>query len=218
MKKHPTEEEMRKTYFTNVRREMVDFIPQGCRRILDVGCSEGNFGKHLKDTLGAEVWGVELSEEAGAKASMKLDKVFVGDFWDTFTKIPQHFFDCILFNDVLEHFTDPGRVIKQCAELLHTGGYIVSSIPNVRYIGNLVELLIKKDWEYKAGGILDNTHYRFFTRKSIIRMFSSNGYEVVQCTGINPTNSLKTKILGWITLGHMSDVKYLEFATVAKLR
>lgn len=218
MKHRPTNEQMQQVYYSNTRGEMAGFVPVTCRRILDVGCSEGNFGEQLIRSHGAEVWGVELSEEAAALAGKKLFKVFQGDFKTILPQLPTGYFDCLVFNDVLEHFTDPERVVEQCRSLLAPGGYVVSSIPNVRYIGNLVEVLIKRDWAYKSGGILDRTHYRFFTQKSIIRMFTAAGYSVVTCTGINPTKSLKTRLLGLLTLGHMSDVKFLEFATVAKMR
>ncbi len=217
MIKKPTNEKMQEVYYSNQRVEMTGFIPEGCHRILDVGCSEGNFGALLKRSRGAEVWGVELSKEAGAVAASRLDKVFTGDFSAIIGQLPANYFDCLIFNDVLEHFTNPDEILARCVSLLSPGGYVVSSIPNVRYIGNLVEVLIHRDWEYKSGGILDRTHYRFFTQKSIIRMFSGAGFEVLRCTGINPTRSFKTWLLGWITVGHMADVKFLEFATVAKL-
>lgn len=217
MKRNPTNEQMQQVYYSNVRHETAGFIPIGCKQILDVGCSEGNFGKYLMDRDGAEVWGAELSETAAVMAARKLHKVFQGDFQTILPQLPGAYFDCLVFNDVLEHFTNPETIVKQCRTLLTPGGYIVSSIPNVRFIGNLVEVLIKKDWEYKSGGILDQTHYRFFTQKSIIRMFTEAGFTVVTSTGINPAKSFKTWLLGALTLGHMSDVKFLEFATVAKM-
>jgi 2-polyprenyl-3-methyl-5-hydroxy-6-metoxy-1,4-benzoquinol methylase len=217
MKSNPSNEQMKQVYYTNVRHEMVHFVPADCKRILDVGCSEGNFGKLLMDRNQAEVWGVELSDDAAAIAGKKLNKVYAGDFRTILPKLPLGYFDCLVFNDVLEHFTDPEKVLRQCLAILSPGGYLVSSIPNVRYIGNLVEVVIKKDWEYKSGGILDRTHYRFFTQKSIHRMFNEAGYTVVKCTGINATPSFKTWLLGILTFGHMADVKFLEFATVAKL-
>ncbi len=218
MKSNPTNEQMQKVYYTNVRTEMAAFVPPDCKRILDVGCSEGNFGKLLMDRNQAEVWGAELSESAALIAGKKLHKVYAGDFRTILPKLPLGYFDCLVFNDVLEHFSDPDTLLRQCLAILSPGGYVVSSIPNVRYIGNLVEVVIKKDWEYKSGGILDRTHYRFFTKKSIRRMFNEAGYSVVECSGINATPSIKTWLLGIVTFGHMADVKFLEFATVAKLK
>jgi len=217
MKPYPTDEQIKNAYFTNKRLEMISFIPCSCKVILDVGCGEGNFGSQLKNERRIIVWGIEPDEKASIKAKLVLDQVFTDRFEQAFPDLPKDFFDCIVFNDVLEHLNDPGTVLKSCLSLLHSNGYIVSSIPNVRYIGNLYELLVKKDWEYKQGGILDQTHYRFFTQKSIKHLFKSCGYNVIRCEGINPTHSMKTKLLIWISLGHLSDIKFLQFATIAQV-
>ena len=38
------------------------------------------------------------------------------------------------------------------------------------------------DFKYQESGLLDRTHLRWFTRKTMIEMFQSTGYEVV--TGV----------------------------------
>jgi 2-polyprenyl-3-methyl-5-hydroxy-6-metoxy-1,4-benzoquinol methylase len=218
MRKPPSDKEIHEVYFSNVRTEMLHFIPGNCKIILEVGCSGGLFGESLKKNRKATVWGVEPNVEAATLAATRLDKVITGEFPAVLPDFPAGFFDCIVFNDVLEHLTDPEKALDGCKRILSEQGYIVSSIPNVRYIGNLAELLFRKDWEYKAGGILDRTHYRFYTQKSIIRMFTHSGFRVIKCEGINPTHSWKTRILGPLTFSHFSDVKFLEFATVVQVQ
>ena len=81
--------------------------------------------------------------------------------------LPDNNFDVVIFNDVLEHFENPWAVLENVKTKLNASGVVVASIPNVAYITNLVELILKKDWRYKPeGGILDKTHLRFFTKKS----------------------------------------------------
>jgi hypothetical protein len=75
---------------------------------------------------------------------------------------------------------------------------------------------LKKDWQYKDDGILDITHFRFFTKKSIERMFTNAGYKIVSIEGINPTGSIKVKLLGWLSFGLFADAKFMQFATVAR--
>jgi len=207
---------MTSIYYINKREEMLQFIPEGSKKILEVGCGEGIFASAVKKKMNAEVWGVELSDDAAKKAEKVIDKVFHADFTTIINTLPQNNFDCIVFNDVLEHIPDPFTLLENIKVLLKENGCVVCSIPNVRYIGNLVELLLKKDWQYKDGGILDITHFRFFTKKSIERMFSNAGYELVRIEGINPTKSMKVKLLGWLSFGLFSDSKYMQFATVAK--
>lgn len=196
---------------------MLQYIPDSCKTILEVGCGDGAFGTVLKSKFGAEVWGVELSKTSAEVARKVIDRVICGDFATMIDTLPQQYFDCLVFNDVLEHFIDPFSLLKGIKNLLNDGGYIVSSIPNVRYIGNLVELLIHKDWQYKSDGILDITHYRFFTKRSIARMFTNAGYDVITIEGINRTKSIKTKLLGLLTLGSFSDVDFMQIAIVARL-
>jgi 2-polyprenyl-3-methyl-5-hydroxy-6-metoxy-1,4-benzoquinol methylase len=205
------------SYYTNKREEMIKFIPTTCTKILEVGCGEGVFASVLKNKLNIEIWGVELSGESANKAKTILDKVIIADFTMIINTLPKKYFDCLVFNDVLEHIADPFSLLERIKILLKDGGYIVSSIPNVRYIGNLVELLFHKDWRYKDGGILDITHFRFFTQKSIIRMFHNAGYEIIRNEGINPTKSIKVKLLGLLSLGLFADTKYMQFATVARI-
>lgn len=210
--------EIKDSYFKNIRNEMLSFVPKECTRVLDVGCAEGNFGKALKERNNAEVWGVEISEAAGNSAKKNIDKVLIGDFNTIIKELPDNYFDCIIFNDVMEHFIDPFTVLELIKTKLSENAIIVSSIPNVRYVGNLFELLFKKDWEYKSDGILDITHYRFFTQKSINRMFKNAGFEIIKSQGINPSKGLLTKLAVIFTFGYYSDIKYLEFATIARLK
>ena len=206
-------------YYTNERREMLQYVPYNCKRVLEVGCGFGYFSTLVKERNRAELWGVEINKEAADHAALKLDKIIYGNLLENFDKLPIKYFDCIIFNDVIEHFEDPWSVLLQIKENLKDGGFIVASIPNVRFIGNLFELLVHKDWEYKeVGGILDKTHLRFFTMKSIVRLFESVGYTINVIKGINGTSSWKVKLLSWFSFKYYNDVKFLQFAIVSSIR
>jgi len=92
---------------------------------------------------------------------------------------------------------------------------LVGSIPNVRYIGNLFELLFLKDWKYKDDGILDRTHLRFFTDRSIKRTFCENGFMIEEYAGINGVEfnvlSLRVMLKNVCVLLFGSDTRYLQF-------
>lgn len=205
-------------YYGHARNEMLQFIPAGCHTILEIGCGEGLFGNNLKQLTNAEIWGVEINAEAADKAKAKLDRVLKGDFNNCYIDLPGEYFDCIVFNDVLEHFTYPDIILKECKKLLRPEGAIVASIPNVRYIGNLKELIIKKDWKYKKeGGILDYTHFRFFTQKSILRMFKEAGYKIELIKGLPTKMYWVFYIINFLAVFQLSDTRYPQFAVVAKL-
>jgi len=204
-------------YFHSQRPEMLKYIPENAKRILDVGCSEGTFCNMIS-RADREIWGVEINPDAAQVASTVCHKVLVGDFNAVFDQLPKNYFDCVIFNDVLEHFLFPWETIQMVKSLLSTDGVLVSSIPNFRYIDNLItEVLFHGEFQYKPeGGILDDTHFRFFTTKSICRMFTEQGYDVLVHEGIRPCKSWKEKLFINLTFGFLKDARYKQFATVAK--
>jgi SAM-dependent methyltransferase len=217
IKKVQSEEDLE--YFGHARFEMLDFIPDSCRNFLEIGCGEGHFGELVKQKHDCQYHGVELYREASTKAERVLDTVFTGPVEEVLSDLSLNAYDCIVCNDVLEHLSNPFVILKSLKKVLKPGGYVVSSIPNVRYINNLRELLFEKDWEYKhEGGILDFTHLRFFTKKSIMRMYEHAGYNVITNEGINRIEDVRFSFLNAIMLGYFSDTLYPQFATVAKLK
>jgi len=209
-------------YFQQERQEMLRYIPQQAHAILDVGCGGGSFGQLLKAKRPVEVWGVELNEHAASVAAQKLDHIACGAFTNNLS-LPKGGFDCIIFNDVLEHLVDPFAALLYSKELLRTGGVVVASIPNVRYFDNMWNLVVHQDWQYTEQGILDRTHLRFFTRRSILATFESLGYCVECIEGINPLEKIhpyrtrKFYLLNWLLFNKIEDMRYLQFAVVARL-
>jgi len=204
-------------YYTQSRPEVVAFVPLNIRTILDIGCGQGLFLKLVKEKTGAETWGIEIVTEVAEKAKNIVDRILSGKVEELLSSLPDGYFDCITLNDVLEHLIDPTEILKAVRPKLSKNGIIIASIPNIRYIYNLYDLLIKKDWEYKDSGILDSTHYRFFTKKSTRRMFEAASYKILHQEGINPNRTWYFRLFNGLTLGILNDTKYLEFISIAKV-
>ena len=164
------------------RNDILNFIPPGVRRVLDIGCSAGNLGYSIKNKLNAEVCGIELNRQMADDASKKLDKVLVDDIetLNLTEHFPKKYFDCIIFADILEHLKDPWDVLKNTRNVLSDTGLIIASIPNVRHHSTIINLLIKGYWPYRNRGIHDKTHLRFFTLRNIKEMFESNGFQLAK--------------------------------------
>jgi len=203
-------------YFSVVRHEMLPFIPQQANVILEIGCGDGNFGELLQKRGAKEVWGVEYEPDQARLAEKKITKVLVGDIADQLDKLPNQYFDAIVCNDVLEHLLDPYTVLFNLRTKLKPHGVVVSSIPNIRYFRNLFDFIINKNWDYTDSGIMDKTHLRFYTYKSIRKLFENNGYEVLTLKGINPTKSIRPLLWNIIFFGFFWDIKYLQFVTIAR--
>src|SRR5688500_13022544 len=117
------------------RHEMLRFVPGRARTALGVGCSTGNFAEILKTTRGCKVWGVAADAEAAAIAGGRLDRVVNAPFGPGLDLAGAKF-ECVVFNDVLEHMVDPYSALGAAKELLTEEGCVVASIPNVRYFTN----------------------------------------------------------------------------------
>lgn len=207
-------------YYRGARPEMQALFPAGAKTCLDVGCATGDFGAAIKVSYpGTEVWGIEVFSEVAKVASARLDVVLTADVADALSELPDRHFDCVYFNDSLEHFIDPYAVLAQLKIKLRDGNSrVVASIPNIRHYRCLWALLIHKDWRYSESGVMDFTHLRFFTEKSIRRMFEDAGYHVESMQGLSGSRKWKVRIWSWLTFGFMSDIRYIQFAVVASPR
>jgi hypothetical protein len=92
----------------------------------------------------------------------------------------------------------------------------MASIPNERYFRCLFKLIFSRKWDYDWQGILDYTHIRFFTKKSIQNMFLGTGFDIIEIKGINSTKSIRPYLLNLFLLGIFSDTMYLQFLVKAK--
>lgn len=169
------------------RQEIVPFIPATARRLLDVGCGSGAFGKTVRQEHPGmrEMWAIEPDPAAAAAAQANFDHVAVGFFPEALFGLELGKFDCIVFNDVLEHLVDPVQALRSAVELLAAGGSVVASIPNVRHISVLSEIMVRGQFRYTERGILDRTHLRFFTRRTMLQLFADAGLRPLRAEGIN---------------------------------
>ncbi|MBN8657997.1 MAG: class I SAM-dependent methyltransferase [Anaerolineae bacterium] len=207
-----------KPYFHNIRWEMVVYIPDSAKRILDVGCYSGAFGELLKKNKSLEIWGIEPNIEASRDAEKVLDRVICGYFTKELN-LPDSYFDVIVMNDVLEHMIDPWAALELAKKKLDPNGRIIISLPNIRHIDNLIHLFIDQDFRYELNGIRDKTHLRFFTKKSAIRLINNCGFEIEKIEGINEkwwTNSIIRRLAYRIFHKNLDDTKYIQFAFVIK--
>ncbi len=150
------------------------------KRVIDFGCATGYFARLLSNR-GCEVTGVEVNPKAANVAQKYCQEVIVADLDfvsvnDILSEqISEKKFDVAVFGDVLEHLRNPWKVLKETRNLLTNQGYVIASIPNIAH-GAIRLALLEGKFEYKQLGILDNTHLRFFTRKTIEQLFEDSGY------------------------------------------
>lgn len=195
------------------------YVSASAQTILDVGCSQGAFGSALKQIRDVEIWGVEPGLQAASVAKERLDHV-VNDIFHERNTIPDSYFDLVTFNDSLEHMEDPAAALTLAKRKLRKGGRVHCCIPNMRHVDNLEHLLLERDWRYEDFGIRDRTHLRFFTEKSIVRLFNHTEFRVSSLIGINEDwwheekrlRRLLFKLFPELT----RDMRYIQFLVIAE--
>lgn len=208
------------SYYQNLRSEVAALLPSSYSKVLEVGCGAGTFRSNLAKPC--EYWGIEPVPEVAQAAKTRLDKVLVVAADQALEQLPDSYFDLVICNDVLEHMLHPDLFLQAIKPKLSAqGAHLVGSIPNVRYIFNLNNLIRHKDWQYTDSGTLDRTHFRFFTEKSLKRMFIEVGFEIEAFAGINavPTISVSSvrkfaSSAFWTVLTSIlgADTRFLQFA------
>lgn len=172
-------------YYSRARDDLFGLIPKTPGlKVLEFGCGEGRLGARLKE-FGRIVYGVERNFLAANAAKSILDRVYIGDIENIEFDVSDGFFDIIILGDVLEHLVDPWKLLHRIKRYLAKDGIIISSIPNLQYFPVLINL-IRGRFEYKAHGILDKTHLRFFTAAEARRLFSGAGYKIISNPRIFP--------------------------------
>jgi hypothetical protein len=79
--------------------------------------------------------------------------------------------------DVLEHVADPVELLTLARSALRPGGRIIVSVPNVAHCTFRAKLLFGR-FDYRPTGIMDATHLRWFTAKTIASVVSSAGFSI----------------------------------------
>jgi len=171
---------LEENYYRSDREELLEFLVQNSQlhgRVLDVGCGEGQLGAHIRAHGAAEVWGVEPVHEAAVRASEHLTHVYEG-FFPGVSIDSDVRFDLIVFADSLEHMTDPWEALREARGLVSPTGRVLISVPNVAHY-SVIQKQLRGRWDYADSGLLDRTHLRFFTPKTIVEAVVESGYRVV---------------------------------------
>jgi O-antigen biosynthesis protein len=179
MKNYPLAEEIiEETLDDNSSLKKILSLIENNKRVVDFGCATGYLAK-LLHRKGCTVTGVEINPDAAKIAEKYCQKVIIVDLdFVSVTKIlAKEEFDVAVFGDVLEHLRNPWKVLKETQQILKKDGFVVASIPNIAH-GAIRLALLQGQFEYNEYGILDNTHLRFFTRKTINNLFEKSGYTI----------------------------------------
>src|SRR5262245_13512851 len=153
--------------------------PGGGRRLLDVGAAEGILSRPLTER-GWRVTAIEADTGAAKAGAPHCERMIVASADGPLPDLGGPF-EAIVCADILEHPTDPLAALRRLAQHLAPGGVVVVSIPNVAHLWIRLGLLAGR-FDYADRGILDRTHLRFFTRRTVLALLAGAALTVERST------------------------------------
>lgn len=141
-------------------------IPDGAK-VLDIGAGNGLFARIVNRVrVGVVIDGIEPEPYAATIAQQYYRNFYTGYSQEFSGVIRSEAYDFVVLADVIEHLPDPLGFMENLCVNLSARARIVLSIPNVAF-GAVRVALLKGDFDYVDSGLLERTHLRFFTLRTI---------------------------------------------------
>jgi SAM-dependent methyltransferase len=121
------------------------------------------------------VTGVDVNEFEGV--TDRTDFFVQADLNDGIPSEAGSGFDIVLAADVLEHVMNPAALLGQIREVLAPSGTAVVCVPNIAHWYPRFRSTLGM-FGYDQRGILDSTHLRFFTRRSLMKLVERRGFGI----------------------------------------
>lgn len=163
-------------------RILIDLIQRysnGARTLLDLGAAGGELGEALRKQFGRRI-GFEYDVDRIGDLREHFDQAVVADL-EAVRRLPGNA-DAIVLADILEHLRDPSTLLACVRDSLSREGHLFVSVPNIANVTVRIGLLFGI-FEYRERGILDSSHLRFYTMRTIKREIESAGFRIVAFRG-----------------------------------
>lgn len=173
-------------------------------RILDIGCGPGHVAEKCQDR-GHAVTGIDAEPPLEGKMS----EFYLANLESDPLPCNPWEFELALLLDVIEHLSNPEQFLINLRNDHLTNGrlgrrlLLVLSTPNIAFAGIRLNLLLGR-FNYAERGILDITHKRLFTKKSLLQLLEDCGYDVLRLHAVGvPFEAVLGgrigRVLGWLS-------------------
>lgn len=143
------------------------------KTVLDIGCGNGALAYDIAQNTGAQVNGIDFSEDNIAKAKQHYNHAnVIYQVGDALSDLPQHQFDLVILSNVLEHLPNRPIFLKNIQTQLHPKRVLIR-VP-----------LFERDWrvplkqELGLEWRLDPTHETEYTLENFAQEISEAGMTV----------------------------------------
>jgi len=147
--------------------------------LMDLGAAGGELGSALRGHFDRTI-GFEFNVDCVGQLCGRFDQVVITDL-ETVRALPSNV-DAIVLADVLEHLRNPAAALQLVRLALRDDGHLFISVPNIANVTVRLGLLFGI-FEYRDRGILDETHLRFYTKRTIRREIEKAGFRILEMGG-----------------------------------
>lgn len=183
--------------------------------VLDLGCGSGGNAANFK-SAGFDVTGITISAQE-AQVMSSVCPVVVFDLTEGLPcEIKREGFDVILAVHVLEHIFYPEDLLREVRAVCRDGVLVV--IPNLLYWRNRLKMLFGI-FQYADLGIMDYTHSRWYTFKTIQDLLKKYGFMVVSASAegeVFPKNFPLSRSLNKLLVRLLPGLFGFQFYIVAR--
>lgn len=153
-------------YLDVAQENVIRMVPPDGKVIGSFGCGYGTTESVLA-SQGREVHGVDISPEAIEVAKTRLASARLISPDDD-KPFEQESLDGLILADVIEHLPMAWNRLRSFSQMVKPGGWVVISVPNMRYYEAL-GTLIGGEWPEHPMGIFDQTHLQVMTHRRLLR-------------------------------------------------
>jgi 2-polyprenyl-3-methyl-5-hydroxy-6-metoxy-1,4-benzoquinol methylase len=160
-------------YLDMPRYDVLRMIPPDGLEIGSIGCGFANT-EGLLVSQGRRIHGVDIASEAIEVARPRLTSARVISPDDRMPFAPDSL-DGLILADVIEHMPLAWDRLADFVKMVRQHGWVVISVPNMRYHWALWRFVVGGDWPEEQLGIFDRTHLQVMTHKRLLRWGDSAG-------------------------------------------
>jgi len=158
--------------------EVLKAVPEDSKYVLDIGCGAGDNARLLSER-GLIIDGITFSELEAIEARRVCRTVYIHNLEYGLPESIKPFYDVIICSHVIEHIVNTENLIEQIKQIMiPKATCLIVAVPNFLVYKNRLRMLFGK-FEYESAGLLDHTHVRWYTYKSIKKLLINSGFKIV---------------------------------------
>ena len=167
--------------------ELIQKLIENNRKVLDIGCGEGELINKLEENKNSDARGIELDGDLVRKALSLGISVVQGDAEKDLDQYSNESFDYVILSQTLQAMYNPKKILL---EMLRIGGKVIVSFPNFGHWRIRMKLLISgrmpitKDLPYSW---YETPNIHFFTLKDFQKMCEESNIFIERSIGLTET-------------------------------